>query len=96
MADAGLSSDRRGIFEYTGKTWLALGPLASRTTGSKPNLGGAQIRFADKKSMLVGNYDGDGQNYQVLFGKIRALGRRLSTECVSPEKGHRINLQNLV
>ena len=88
MADAGLSSDRRGIFEYTGNAWLALGLLASRTTGSKPNLGGAQIRFADNKSMLVGNSDERGQNYQLQFGKIRALGGRPSTECVSTERGY--------
>ena len=75
MADAGLSSDRRGIFEYTGNAWLALGLLASRTAGSKPNLGGAQIRFADKKTMLVGNFNERSRNYQILFRKVWALGR---------------------
>ena len=42
------------IPEMHGWHW---GLLASRTTGSKPNLGGAQIRFADRKSVLAGNSD---------------------------------------
>ena len=65
-----------GVFlNIPANAWLALGLLASRTTGSKPNLGGAQIRFADKKTMLVGIFNERSQNYQILFRKVWALGR---------------------
>ena len=52
MADAGLSSDRRGIFEPAGKSKARSGRVHSRVTGSKVNLLCPQIMFTVEKTMF--------------------------------------------
>ena len=75
MADAGLSSDRGGIFEPTGNSKAGRCQPHSHFNRSKVNLLGRQIRFTNGKSVFWGlSRSCKCEENKIYDGKIWALG----------------------